>query len=152
MNTLLLGAIRFIALALLVGGLSVFPCARANAEEATTPAAAPTFEGSIRPILKTYCFQCHGEQGKREGNLDLRLRRLIVAGGDSGAAIVPGTPAESYLLQRVRDGEMPPSDDAMKLSADQVALIERWIAADAPAFWAKFFRRPIRFVNLNDLR
>jgi mono/diheme cytochrome c family protein len=100
---------------------------------ATRAAEEPlfSFEASVRPILKAHCFQCHGEQGKREGGLDLRLRRLLVTGGDSGPAIVAGKPAESHLLKRVRDGEMPPGDDAKKLSREQVAILENWIAAGA---------------------
>ncbi|MDZ4288715.1 MAG: hypothetical protein U0984_12190 [Prosthecobacter sp.] len=44
------------------------------------PAAAEsvrTFEKDVRPILKTYCFQCHGESGKKKGDLDVRLARFI---------------------------------------------------------------------------
>ena len=87
------------------------------------------FEKHVRPILKANCFQCHGEEGKREGGLDLRLQRFIVKGGESGAGIEPGKPASSYLLERIQAGEMPPGDK--KLSAEQVAMIERWIAAGA---------------------
>ena len=90
-----------------------------------------TFERDVRPILKARCFQCHGEGGKREGNLDLRLRRLLVAGGDSGAAIVPGKPEESYLLDRLKAGEMPPGKEAEKLTAKEIGLIERWLATGA---------------------
>jgi mono/diheme cytochrome c family protein len=126
------GTFRFAAAGLLAAALAVLACPVAIADEPATPGAALTFEGSIRPILKAHCFQCHGEQGKKEGNLDLRLRRLMVAGGDSGPAIVPGRSGESYLLQRVRDGEMPPGKAAKKLSADEVSLIERWITTDAP--------------------
>ena len=67
----------------------------------------PTFERDIRPILKAHCFDCHGEDGRREGGLDLRLRRLMVAGGDEGPAIHPGQPADSRLLRLVESGEMP---------------------------------------------
>ncbi|MEX0817971.1 MAG: PSD1 and planctomycete cytochrome C domain-containing protein [Pirellulaceae bacterium] len=88
-----------------------------------------TFEQHIRPVLKAHCFHCHGEAGEREGGLDLRLRRLIVAGGESGAGLVPGDSAASVLLERVRTGEMPPVDK--KLSADEISLLERWIAAGA---------------------
>src|SRR5262245_12516707 len=97
------------------------------------PAAdsSPTFETHVRPILKAYCVQCHGEQGKTYSGLDLRLRRLAVAGGDSGPAVVPGKPGESLLLDRVRSGEMPPGKEAKKLTPEQVATIERWIAASA---------------------
>ncbi|MFP6588004.1 MAG: hypothetical protein VB814_10175, partial [Pirellulaceae bacterium] len=32
-----------------------------------------TFEGDIRPLFRTYCFDCHGATEKRSGKLDLRL-------------------------------------------------------------------------------
>ncbi|MDA1052649.1 MAG: DUF1553 domain-containing protein [Planctomycetota bacterium] len=95
----------------------------------TARAESLSFEQHIRPIFKANCFHCHGEEGKREGGLDLRLRRLIVDGGDSGASLVPGDVEASLLLQRVRSGEMPPVDK--KLSSKEVLLIEQWIAAGA---------------------
>ena len=55
-------------------------------------ADGPAFEAQVRPILKVHCFQCHGEAGEKEGGLDLRLRRFIVRGGESGPAIVPESP------------------------------------------------------------
>jgi hypothetical protein len=55
-----------------------------------------------------------------------------VAGGDLGPSVVPGKPGESLLFERVRDGEMPPGKTVKKLSAEQAAVIERWIAAGAP--------------------
>src|SRR4051794_29723998 len=79
----------------------------APALAAAPEAADPTFEAQVRPILKAHCFQCHGEGEKHKGGLDLRLRRLIAAGGDNGAAILPGKPSDSLLYQKVRDGEMP---------------------------------------------
>lgn len=91
--------------------------------------AAVNFETHVRPILRTYCFDCHGANEKPEGGLDLRLRRLIVKGGDSGPAIVPGDREASLLLQRVRDGEMPPTDK--KLPPEQVKLLAAWIFAGA---------------------
>ncbi len=87
------------------------------------------FEKHVRPILKANCFHCHGEEGNREGKLDLRLRRLIVEGGESGAAIEPGNVAASYLLERVQTGEMPPGDK--KLAEQDVQTIEAWIAQGA---------------------
>jgi mono/diheme cytochrome c family protein len=90
-----------------------------------------TFERDVRPILKTHCFQCHGEGGKLEGGLDLRLRRLMATGGDSGAAIEAGKPNESYLLDRLKLGEMPPEDVKHRPTPAEIATIERWIAAGA---------------------
>ena len=93
-------------------------------------AAKLTYEVDVRPILKAHCFQCHGEGGEKEGGLDLRLRRLIAVGGESGPAIVPGDPAASALIERVRSGEMPPGDDK-RLSDEDIQKLARWIAEGA---------------------
>jgi len=89
----------------------------------------PTFEREVRLILKTYCLDCHGGGEKLAGNLDLRLRRFAVKGGDNGAAIVPGNAAGSLLVERMKAGEMPPTEK--KVPADKIAVIEQWIAAGA---------------------
>jgi len=107
------------------------PTKKSEQQETADSAAELTFERDVRPILKAHCFQCHGERGRREGNLDLRLRRFMVSGGDSGAAISPGKPGASYLLDRVRNKEMPPGESA-HLSARDISVIRRWIAAGAP--------------------
>lgn len=88
-----------------------------------------TYERDIRPILKVHCLDCHGATAEVEGQLDLRLKRLMVVGGDSGPAIVPGDPAASNLVARIRAGEMPPGDK--KISPTELAIIERWIATGA---------------------
>ena len=89
------------------------------------------FETDIRPILKANCFHCHGEGEKLQSGLDLRLRRLIVKGGETGPAIVPGKPAESLLLTYLREGEMPPAEIEKRLTASEIAMIERWISSGA---------------------
>ena len=99
------------------------------ASAAEVPADHVTFEQHVRPILKAYCLDCHGGGEKPEGGLDLRLKRLIVKGGESGAAIRVGEPATSNLLKRVKSGEMPPSEK--KVPAAQVAILEKWIASGA---------------------
>lgn len=83
------------------------------------------FEEDIRPILKAHCFHCHGEAGVKEAGLDLRLRRFIVDGGDSGPGIRPHSAAESLLVERIGAGEMPPDDKT--LSATEIDRIRRWI-------------------------
>jgi mono/diheme cytochrome c family protein len=113
----------------LVGGLLLAPT-QGRAETIKPPrASALTYEKDIRPILKANCFDCHGEREKPKAGLDLRLRRLIVAGGESGPAIVPGKPKDSRLIDLVRRGEMPKREK--KLSPAEVQLLERWVAAGA---------------------
>ena len=91
--------------------------------------AGLTFERDIRPIFKAYCLDCHGAEEELGGQLDLRLRRFLVRGGESGPSIEPGKPRESLLLQRVAAGEMPPRE--VKLPEEHVATLTRWIAAGA---------------------
>ena len=109
-------------------------CSCLGLETGISSAAEPrqlTFEADVRPILKTHCFLCHGEDGHREGGLDLRLRHLAAGGGDSGPAILPGNPETSRLFQRIHNGEMPPGEDK-RLTEQDVRLIGDWIAAGAP--------------------
>ena len=54
---------------------------------------------------------------------------FAVAGGKHGSAVVPGDPAKSRLLQRMKSGEMPPSEK--KVPIEQIAIIEKWVAAGA---------------------
>jgi len=110
----------------------LLPWGAVNAAESTTPKEGSeelVFERHVRPILKAHCFHCHGELGETQGGLDLRLRRFLAAGGDSGPAIVPGKPEESYLVARLRSQEMPPGD--AKMPAEELAIIERWVATGA---------------------
>ncbi|MFN8708155.1 MAG: DUF1553 domain-containing protein [Planctomyces sp.] len=92
---------------------------------AADDASAVFFEQSVRPILKEHCWHCHGEDGRTEAQLDARLTRLLLKGGESGPSIEAGSHKTSLLYQRVSSGEMPPGKK--KLSADQLAVIARWI-------------------------
>lgn len=88
-----------------------------------------SFEENVRPVLKAYCFDCHDGSEKTAGELDLRLKRFAAKGGDSGPALIPLKPAESLMIVRMKTGEMPPGEK--KVPAEQIELIERWIAAGA---------------------
>ncbi|MCA9015699.1 MAG: hypothetical protein KDA77_10250, partial [Planctomycetaceae bacterium] len=85
------------------------------------------------PLLINRCVECHQEQNA-SGNLSLVTRAGLIKGGDSGTAIDLKSPLESHLLQRVRDGEMPPEKQGQpqKLPADEIKLLERWLAAGSP--------------------
>ena len=87
------------------------------------------FETHVRPILKAHCWRCHGEEDQLKGSLDTRTAKLLLQGGDSGAAIVEGDHANSLLHQRVAAGEMPP--DAKTLTPAQINVLARWIDSGA---------------------
>lgn len=98
---------------------------------ADEPATPVDFARDIQPIFARHCLDCHGAE-TREAGLRLDRGRAALAGGDSGAVIVPGKPDESLLIQYVTgDGEtvMPPETEG--LADDEVALLRRWIVEGA---------------------
>ena len=88
-----------------------------------------TFEKDIRPIFRTHCYDCHGAEKEMKGELDLRLVRLMEKGGELGPALVKGKPDESYLMERIISGEMPPGSH--RVPDNQIAMIKQWILAGA---------------------
>ncbi|MBA4016168.1 MAG: hypothetical protein C0483_03160 [Pirellula sp.] len=89
------------------------------------------FESHIRPVLIEQCVACHGPQ-KQESGLRLDSRDAVFKGGAGGAAVVPGRPEESLLIEALRhEGlEMPPEK---KLDDAVVADFETWVRSGA--FW-----------------
>lgn len=88
-----------------------------------------SFERDVRPILREYCFDCHGATDDKKGNLDLRLVRFMRLGGDSGEAIVAGKPDDSLIIERIAANEMPPGE--AHLPVEKLETIRRWIADGA---------------------
>lgn len=87
------------------------------------------FHDKVLPILRENCFRCHGDKDK--GSLKLNSRAAALKAGDSEIpAVVPGDLEASELIVRVRDGDMPPTDDG--LPKQQIELLEQWVKAGAP--------------------
>ncbi len=101
-------------------------------EEVVVPDAKISFEKDVRPILQAACFHCHGEEAELGGGLDLRQRRFLLQGGDSGPGIVPGDPENSVLLERIVAGDMPPQGSGHPLTDQQQQVIRAWLQASAP--------------------
>ncbi len=81
-------------------------------------------------MLAAHCLSCHGPD-KQESGFRLDSRAALLKGGDRGAAIVPGKPEDSPLVEFIRrsgETKMPP---AAPLSAAQVAAIEEWVRRGA---------------------
>lgn len=101
------------------------------------------YSRDIRPILSGKCFQCHGpDASHREADLRLDTLEGATTKVDGHAAIVPGEPENSLLLQRITSTDphekMPPEDSGKSLNAGEIALLKRWIASGAQyeAHWS----------------
>ena len=106
-------------------GFHAFPL---KADDAT---AAEFFEKSIRPLIVAKCQSCHGEQ-KAKAGLRLTDRESLLKGGESGPAVVPAAKDESLLIRAVRYLDEPKMPPKQKLSAGEIAALERWVASGAP--------------------
>src|SRR3954452_20357306 len=85
-----------------------------SGKSASSPGAAlPASRREAGAILAERCVACHDPE-KKKGGLDLSRRSLALAGGESGAVIVPGRPAESLLVEKISGGEMPPKGTLSK--------------------------------------
>lgn len=88
---------------------------------------AEFFENKIRPVLVEHCYACHSAKAEKlQGKLLLDSRDATRKGGESGAAVVPGEPDKSLVLQALRyeNYEMPPKG---KLPPEVIADFELWI-------------------------
>ncbi len=111
---------------LLLGGSVAHPVAAADID----------FNDTIRPILSDRCFPCHGpDAAARKARLRLDRREDALAPRPDGAAIVPGDPAASLILERMHlddpEDRMPPPSSKLEINSEEIALIERWIAEGA---------------------
>jgi hypothetical protein len=116
--------VRFGILAFAVGCLSV-------------SAQTVDYMKEIKPILSSYCYQCHSETQQKHG-LRVDTAANAIKGGQSGPAIVPGKSEESLLIQAVMGtakdlARMPYKKSP--LEEEKIALLKRWIdqGAKAPA-------------------
>ncbi|MGH7135812.1 MAG: DUF1549 domain-containing protein, partial [Pirellulales bacterium] len=113
-----------------------FSTPAAAADEGSKPTSFSSeqvefFENQVRPLLVDHCHKCHSDR-EQKGNLRLDSRAAVLAGGDTGPAVVPGKAEKSLLIDAVEYGElyqMPPSG---KLSDKQIAVLRRWVEQGAP--------------------
>lgn len=90
------------------------------------------FERDVATVLIKRCVECH-RGDEKSGGLDLTSQQGLKNGGDSGAVVDTQDAAESYLLQRVTAGEMPPEakGQSQKIPADEISILRRWIEQGA---------------------
>lgn len=103
------------------------------------------FNRDIRPILSAKCIACHGPDEKhREAGLRLDTQEGAFAKlkEDIGHAIVPGDPAASAVIKRIKSTDpevvMPPPKFHKEITGEELATLEKWIeqGAQYEAHWS----------------
>ncbi len=98
--------------------------------------AKQMFVHEIYPVLERKCLSCHGHQPEEiEGGFRLLSRADLLKGGQSGkAAVIPGEPDESPLIQFIEGHDpesiMPPKKDE-QLTTEEVQWFRDWVSAGA---------------------
>jgi len=102
--------------------------------EPEKPAADVSFFKDVLPILRgKNCTGCH-QPAKRGGEYVMTDFSGLLKGGESGeAAVVPGKPEKSYLIEQItpEGGKAAMPKDAPPLSDKEVAMIRKWIELGA---------------------
>ncbi|CAD5369822.1 Cytochrome c [Rubrivivax sp. A210] len=112
------------------------PAPAAAAAVAPAAISGPVNYGHVEPILLSRCVKCHVETGGKMGpppeGYVLRSYAQTIAATDR-ARVIPGNPAASELLRRVKGLAQPrmPFDGPPWLGDDEIKLLERWIADGA---------------------
>jgi WD40 repeat protein len=93
-----------------------------------------SFYKQILPIFQAHCQGCH-QPAKARGEYDMTTFAKLLQGGESGdAAIVPGQPHKSYLLELItpnKEGKAKMPEGKKALAEQEIELIKRWIAQGA---------------------
>jgi uncharacterized membrane protein len=87
-------------------------------------------------VLATYCEKCHGAT-KQKGKLRVDSVAALLKGGADGAAMVPGSPEQSSIVQRMRldpsnDDHMPPAKEKQPSRAE-LQTLAAWVRSQAAA-------------------
>jgi cytochrome c553 len=125
---------RFLALAAVFGLCLLAPALGAGQQKQPSATQIEFFEKSVRPVLATHCFECHGPE-KHKGSLRLDSRAMMMEGGDTGPAIVPSNPKASLLITAIHYKDTPKMPPKGKISDAEIAILTEWIQQGAP--WAE---------------
>jgi mono/diheme cytochrome c family protein len=130
-------AARSVVCGLLLWTCSALPVQGAAADDAF-------FQQRVAPVFEQHCVSCHSG-AKPKGGFSLTTAKAALAGGESGAAIVPDKPDESQLLDFVSGDKPAMPKSGPRLKAEQVAAIREWIAAGArwPAGMTLVDKKPL---------
>ena len=89
-----------------------------------------SFTRDVAPILSKRCTVCHSGPNAQKG-LQMGKVADLLRGGESGAAIAPGEPDRSLILEKAAGDKpvMPPAGDPM--TKEEIEILRQWIAAGA---------------------
>ncbi len=115
------------------------------------------FEHQVLPILERSCFECHsGKLKKPKGGIRLDDLEAIREKSQTDNLILPHKASKSALVKSIshkpgNDDLMPPPNDGKPLSAEEIALIRRWVEEGASfGTWTSMQAKEVKISTLNE--
>lgn len=118
----------FLGFASVSAAAAVFIALSSSTRAGEDPASQ--FKDKVAPILESRCASCHNKD-KREGGLNVTSLASLLEGGDSGPAVVPQKPDESWLLEMVSGDEPEMPKNSKRLTSGEITDLRRWIESGA---------------------
>lgn len=87
-------------------------------------AQTPSYDANVKTLFEEKCAACHGEVAT--SGLNVTSYADLMRGGNNGAAIVPGDPENSLLV------EVQSKQHFATFSPEELDFIKQWIEAGAP--------------------
>jgi len=119
-----------------------------------------SYNTHIRPILSDKCFKCHGpDEKKRISGYRLDTEEgafALLKDQVNKYGIVPGHPEKSDAFLRITSKDpdimMPPPEENLELTEEEVAIIRAWIEQGAAyeAHWSLIPLKPVNVPELED--
>ena len=95
-----------------------------------------SYKEDVLPIFENRCARCHGGKNE-EGEVVAEVSLIVIdyerlmLGSEFGSVITAGDPADSWLLEMITEGDMPPEGEGDKVPEEEIAVIRQWIAEGA---------------------
>ncbi|MDE2655268.1 MAG: hypothetical protein F4087_09335 [Gemmatimonadetes bacterium] len=137
------GVLRAAAAAIVTGAIVVSLAGQAAAPGAlpardlsTSLADTVSYKEDVLPIFQKRCARCHGakdEEGEVVAEVSLiviNYERLML-GSEFGPVITAGDAEDSWLLEMITEGDMPPEGEGDKVPEEEIAVIRQWIVEGA---------------------
>ncbi len=102
-----------------IAGASISSVSTATAAEPTPTALGNEYQSEIRPLMETYCHDCHGAADEVEGDINLAAMK-------TWDDAVKHPPTWQKVSEMLGNGLMPPEDGEQPTSAER-ARLQKWV-------------------------
>lgn len=120
----------------IVASQAASPGGAATLDLSTPPADTVSYKEDVLPIFQKRCAKCHGaenEEGEVVAEVSLIVidHKRLMMGSEFGPVVTAGDPEDSWLLEMITEGDMPPEGEGDKVPEEEIAVIRQWILEGA---------------------